>query len=161
MPPTGVAQAGQAVMGEVQGLKERVESLTSDVKRKRKGPKEMQEAMFLLMEKYDFTPMEELFKMATEKTPGGEYVLDASQDKKLRADILMKLMEFVVPKLKSVDVTGTVDHNHQIHILRYGEDGKVTKEALVAPNGMKALPSVVRIAAGTEITDVESEVRGG
>lgn len=117
-------------------LEERTRQLEIQTRRSKRSAKELQEAMYLLMEKHDFSPMEELVQIAISLR--GD---PAQQD--LRVKILQDLMQYTQPKLKSVEVRGEVDHKHTVVIVRYGEDGRVSQERLSAPGA----PQVLDVAA--------------
>ena len=100
----------------------RVDAAVTRVVEKNLGRKlsaaEMRARLDVLLEKYDFNPIEELIRTAQDPdTPLAE-----------RTKINLQLTEYLLPKLKSVEVQGTVDHNHTIVIERYGEDGTVSRE---------------------------------
>lgn len=130
-------------MTVVGSISERIEGLEKEVKRKKRSQKELSEAMFLLMEKYDFSPAEELMKIATEKRPDGKFRVDmigAVEDPRIRIGILETLLEYTAPKLKSVEMSGLVEHEHTINIIRIGDDGVVRKEPMkLKANDSKAL----------------------
>jgi len=82
-----------------------------DALRSRKAtPAEIRQGLDLLMQKHDYSPVEELILLA--KT---------TQDEAVEMKIAMFLTEFLVPKLKSVEVKGQVDHIHQVVIRRFGQ----------------------------------------
>jgi hypothetical protein len=110
---------------------DRLEALEKKVaQRGRKSPAELRDALELLMQKFDMQPAEELVKMAmeTRELEDGSKVWALAPE--LRARILSDLMQYQMPKLKAVEVSGTVDHNHTIMIVRYGEDGAVRREPI-------------------------------
>lgn len=133
----GVALEAPAVVDKVERLEKQVESLVS---RGKMTAGELREAFLLVCQKYDFMPADELARMVMERTPTGAFLL--SPDQRIR--VLTQLNKFVMPELKAVEVKGTVEHNHTITIIRYGDDGTVRREA-VQPQ---------------KVLDVESEVAG-
>ena len=70
--------------------------------------------MDLLFQKYDFSPVEELIITAQH-----------TDDQSLSTRICMFLTEFLIPKLKSVEVSGTIDHQHTVVIRRFGPEGQI------------------------------------
>lgn len=141
----GVATHAQVNDQELEALEAQVKVLEKITeKKKRRTASELRAAMDILMEKYDFSPAEELIKLALEKREGGDfdgmYELDASGQRSLRVSILQELMGYVQPKLKSVEVTGEVKHSHEVHIIRWGDDGQVRKESLTNPGNRLAIP---------------------
>jgi len=115
---------------------DRISKLEQDVRSLvTKGPRrttaEIQEGLDLIMQKYGMEPAEELVKMVMEKDSVGAWVLTNDQ----RIKILSDLVQYRMPKLKSVEVAGNVNHKHEIIIVRYGEDGVVRRESRgLAPN---------------------------
>ena len=79
---------------------------------------DLRRVMDIVMEHFGVEPIVELVRMASQET------LDPS----LRAKIWMELQSYRMPKLKSVEHTGTVNHQHNVVIVRFGEDGKVRTE---------------------------------
>lgn len=116
----------------------------------RKTPKDLRDALNLLFEKHDFSPAEELVEMVLETDSTGQYVL--SPDQRIR--ILSDLQSYVMPKLKSVEVSGEVEHKHSIVIVRYGDDGRTSREVLEPPKQRDAIDVVA-----TPV--VPGEVQGG
>jgi hypothetical protein len=96
--------------------------------RRRSTPQEMRTAMNELFEKYDFSPAEEMIQML--KDPGhAHYIVDVG----MRVRVLSDLQSYVMPKLKSTEIHGEVEHSHTIKILRIGQDGKAQVEDMIAP----------------------------
>lgn len=81
-----------------------------------------------LIARYGMEPAEELIRMCAERLANGQYALTPQ----MRSKILMCLQEYRMPKLKAVEVSGAVEHQHNIVIVRYGEDGQVRREQKVA-----------------------------
>lgn len=109
------------------------------------SPEQLREALGLLFKKYDFTPAEELCKMVMGAE--GSPVLSTSE----RIRILEGLQSYVMPKLKSTEVKGKVEHDHAhrgVVILRIGEDGTSRREALPAPK---------KVVFAQDVIDVEAE----
>lgn len=79
-------------------------------------PAELRQGLDLLFAKYDFSPAEELIRTSME-----------TNDVSLATRINMFLLEFVLPKLKSVEVSGTIDHNHVVVIRRFGQPDEPAK----------------------------------
>lgn len=117
-----------AVAPKMRSLEEKVQELAKEVARpkKKRTAAELRAAMDLMMEKHDFSPIEELIEIAID-------LRDRPMQIGLRVSILQDLASYVQPKLKSVEMQGQVDHQHHIHIIRYGPDGTIAKEALPAP----------------------------
>jgi|SRR5688572_3253159 len=97
--------------------------------RGRETPMELRAALNELFKNYDFSPAEELVRMLMDRAY--EYHV---KDLGLRKAILCELQQYVMPKLKSTEITGRIDHAHTIVIQRYGEDGSVTRtDPVIAP----------------------------
>jgi hypothetical protein len=77
-------------------------------------PQQIREGLDLLFQKYDFNPVEDLIQTA-----------QGTADESLSTRICMFLTEFLVPKLKSIEVSGTVEHNHTVVIRRFGPSGEI------------------------------------
>lgn len=80
---------------------------------------ELREGLHALFGKYNFNPVEELILLS-----------QGTNDEGLSAKINIFLSELLVPKLKSVEVSGTIDHNHVVVIRRYGNDGSQRDEPM-------------------------------
>jgi hypothetical protein len=119
--------------GSVGELQRKVEALDRRVRRARSA-KELREALDVLFEKYDFNPARELIEIVaglrdaelTCRDQQGNLLVTRATE--LRVRILQDLLGYATPKLKSVEVTGAIEHNHNISVVRYGEDGSVRKE---------------------------------
>ena len=112
----------------IKSMEEKISEIRKEVSKpkKKRTAAELRAAMDLLMEKHDFSPIEELIGIAID-------LRDRPLMMNLRVSILQDLASYVQPKLKSVEMSGQVDHQHHIHIVRYGPDGAVTREQLPAP----------------------------
>ena len=101
--------------------------------RKKSDPTQMRGMLDAVIKKHACEPADELLRMVTEQTqvldrqgnpaftddgqPMLRYVLDAE----LRSTILLKLMEFRMPKLRGMEINGKMDVNHQVVIVRFGD----------------------------------------
>jgi uncharacterized membrane protein YheB (UPF0754 family) len=103
--------------------------LNEDVTRKKLTPLELRQGLDLLFQKYNFSPVEELIRVA-----------QSTDSETTMVSICKFLTEFMIPKVKSVEVSGSVDHNHTVVIRRFGNDGKVYDEELKKP---KQAPGVL------------------
>lgn len=121
-----VAKNAREAMTRAMTAERRVEILSAKVEmRGRETPHELRAKLQDLFAKYDFSPAEELVEMV--KNPSHPfYVLDAA----LRVRILSELQAYVMPKLRSTEIQGKVEHGHHITILRIGDDGSQVREAL-------------------------------
>lgn len=120
--PTQVAEKKiHEVEKKVNGLIEKVAA------RARRTPMELREALLSVFERDDFSPVEELYGLYKKRddTALGHF-LTADQ----RIKILSELTSYVLPKLRTVEHSGRVEHSHKITVLRFGEDGKVTSEPM-------------------------------
>ena len=136
---------------QVNELNAEVEKLTKQLAevanglqiRKRMSPQDLRDALNGLFETYNFSPAEELVMML--KNPAHPFYIE---DRGMRIKVLTDLQSYVMPKLKSTEITGEVKHRHTIVIKRFGDDNTVTMEELPPPVNREAIP-------------VESEVRNG
>jgi hypothetical protein len=122
----------------VNELEAHIGKLTSQLKqvatglevRKRMTPNDLRDALNALFETYNFSPAEEMVQMLRDPNHP-YYVIEIPQ----RLKILSELQSYVMPKLKSTEVTGEVNHKHTIVIKRYGADGSVKTEdaPVIAP----------------------------
>lgn len=124
-PPASPVPPAPALSETVASVRERVTRLEADLaaanrtaaKKKRMTPDELRDALARLFDTYDFSPAEELVRMVM--APGHPHYVT---DDKLRASILMDLQSYVMPRLKSNEIKGRVDHDHKITIVRIGEE---------------------------------------
>ena len=143
----------------IKSMEEKIAEVRAEVAKpkKKRTAAELRQAMELLMEKHDFSPIEELIEIAID-------LRDRPLMLNMRVNILQDLAAYVQPKLKSVEMTGQVDHQHHIHIVRYGPDGAVTKEQLPAPGSQasqldnRETRPVGTVAAGPIIDVTEKQV---
>lgn len=134
------AKAAQLAQ-EVEFLKDKVASIDVLKAGKKLTPQQIREGIDILFQKYDFSPVEELIKLAM-----------STENEGLSARICMHLMEFILPKLKSVEVSGSVDHNHTVVIRRFGK----SDEALPQPR-VPGLPTTAKMSDHkiNDVIDVE------
>jgi len=145
------AKVVASATNQVNELKAEVERLrgllqgtaTALEKRKRMTPQDMRDALNGLFESYNFSPAEELVQMVMDPTHQF-YITDI----RLRTSVLQDLNTYVMPKLKSTEIKGEVEHKHTIVIKRFGDDGVTKLEPFEAPVNREAIP-------------VESEVKRG
>ena len=126
---------------EVQQLKQDMAKLAALKAGKKMTPQQIRESVDLLFQKYDFSPVEELIKLATR-----------TDDEALAARICMHLMEFILPKMKSIEVSGQVDHTHTVVIRRFGkEDQQLAQPAVPGQLPPTAQMSDHRIDAAIDV----------
>ena len=132
---------------QVERLTRKVAALSQSVKNgKRLTPTEIRQGIDLLFQKYQFSPVEELIITAQN-----------TDDQNLSTRICMFLTEFMLPKLKSVEVSGTVDHQHTVVIRRFGPEGKVVDTPVPRVPGLPLTNAPVKRvedAINKEIVDV-------
>lgn len=124
-------KAVAATTNRVNELEAHIEKLTGMIRqvsqglevRKRMSPDDLRDALNGLFATYNFSPAEEMVMMI--KDPSHPYYVS---DPGMRLKILSELQSYVMPKLKSTEVKGTVDHKHTIVIKRFGADGVVSTE---------------------------------
>jgi hypothetical protein len=134
-PPRGEdtftrANTPMEMTNRVNALQQQIRAMANS---KRMSPAEIREGLDMLFQKYDFHPVEKLIQLAV--GPEG------SEDPGFQARICMFLTEFLVPKLRSVEVSGTVDHVHTVVVRRFGPHGIVDvpiKRVLPAGEGIPA-----------------------
>lgn len=116
---SGPKRVSRPVAPGVQKLRGQVEMLTEKIEDIRSGKKltsaELRQGIEMLFQKHDFNPVEELIIMANQ-----------CEDLKDRIKICMFLTEFHIPKLKSIEVSGSIDHQHTVVIRRFGKDGQAS-----------------------------------
>jgi hypothetical protein len=146
---SGRIQEPDAPIGRVLAAEESIDVLRRKIEALKAGkkltPAQIREGMDLLFQKYDFSPVEELIIMCMQ-----------SPDPEFRAKICMFLTKFMVPELKSVEVTGSVDHTHTVVIRRFGADGRVVDAPLRVPG----LPDPMKEVAAPVERVIEGEVSG-
>ena len=119
-PVTATQEEAGAAMMRAKGAEKKVNELAKKLEAIREKPKmtpaQLREGLDLLFSKYDFSPAEELIRTSMQ-----------TDDVSLATRINMFLLEFVLPKLKSVEVSGTIDHNHVVVIRRFGQPDEPAK----------------------------------
>lgn len=105
--------AAAAAEQRVAELSNKVKSLASKPKM---TPQQLREGLDMLFQRYDFSPAEELIKTS-----------QGTNDVNLATRINMFLLEFIMPKLKSVEVSGSIDHVHTVVIRRFGQPDEPAK----------------------------------
>lgn len=136
-------QAKTAQLGrEVEFLKDRVAKIDAMRLGRKLTPQQIREGIDSLFQQYDFSPVEELIKLAM-----------STENEGLSARICMHLMEFILPKLKSVEVTGQVEHTHTVVIRRFGRED-VQLESPRVP-GLPSVGMGVAESAACEVIDAE------
>jgi hypothetical protein len=93
------------------------EAAAAREKRSKLSPVEMRAKFDEILQNLDIEPAEELLRMATQRTPNGGFVL--TDDQRIR--IFTELNQYRMPKLKSIEQTGTVQHDHRVLIMRFGD----------------------------------------
>jgi len=122
---------------EIQALQAETARLMSELGRAkstgRNNMAEMRGRLSELVEKYGCEPAEELLKMVMEEvpvldergvqrtTPDGAPITRPRLDSETRANVLLKLMEFRMPKLRSSETAGQMDVDMRVVIMRFGE----------------------------------------
>lgn len=95
-------------------LQERLAVLES---RKKLSPADRHRTLDQICEKYGVEPAEELIKMVMERNDDGTWRLSNDQ----RIKILSELQQYRMPKLKSIEVQGTVDHTLTVVVKKFGD----------------------------------------
>lgn len=121
------------------------ESLSTELRRRdRMTPSDLRNALNQLFDTYDFSPAEELVGMLMDK--GHEHYI---KDTRLRVTVLSELQSYVMPKLKSTEIKGEVEHKHTVVVVRYGEDGVVRREEAPVLRGREAVTDVEVVSTTT------------
>lgn len=101
--------------------------------RKKLDPSEARGVLDAVIKKYACEPVEELIRMVTERVPmldregrevvgpNGEVQTRFALDPELRSSILLKLVEFRMPRLRGTEVSGKIDVDHKVYVVRYGD----------------------------------------
>jgi hypothetical protein len=135
---TGKPMQAPVMIDQVHDLQSKMEAMHQSLsKLSRSTPADLRKVMMHLFETNDFSPAEELISMALgrECRDGRTYELTADQ----RVRILSELNSYVMPKLRSVEVKGEVEHKHRVVIVRYGDDGNTRQEEMAAPKQRDAI----------------------
>lgn len=115
--------------------------------RQRMTPQDMRDALNALFDTYNFSPAEELVQMLM--LPSHPYYITEPAQ---RVAVLKDLNAYVMPKLKSTEITGEVKHKHTITIMRIGPDGQANREAAAIPIEAKVeMPRIVDRTAPSEV----------
>lgn len=144
-PPAASATIHPAVQGAIQDavdeqlgtLKKKLDVLKAG---RKMTPSQIREGLDLLFQKYDFSPVEELVIMAM-----------GTDDDRFKAHICEFLIEFTIPKLKSIEVSGHVEHSHKVFIRRFDSNGQVTDKELPQRSLSPGGPTL----SGGRVIDVE------
>lgn len=118
---------------EIAALKEQVKilrnqlELREDAERARRkaeqdkvrklSPMEMRQRLDEILEEFGCEPAKELVTMAMAKDQQGRFILSAND----RGKILMFLNKFRMPELKAVETTGTIQHDHRVLVMKFGD----------------------------------------
>lgn len=94
------------------------------------------------LEKEGIEPAQELVRMVMAQDEQGRFALSPDQ----RIKILLELNQYRMPKLKATENTGTVQHDHRVVIVKYGEKLPEADQSLELPRSNRPL-----------IVDVEPE----
>lgn len=124
----------EAKMTEMAGQMDLLRTENAKLKdRKKVDPTQMRGMLDAVIKKYACEPADELLRMVTEQVPlldrEGNIIMDEEGkprmrhrlDDELRTNILLKLMEFRMPKLRGMEINGKMDVNHQVVIVRFGD----------------------------------------
>ena len=108
----------------------------------RQTPQELRDRLNIIFAENKFSPAEELVRMAMGIVcaDGRTYTLTTQQ----RISILSDLQQYVMPKLKSVELGGKVEHEHTVIVVRYGEDGTIRQEKIGKPVPITMLAAPVQ-----------------
>jgi hypothetical protein len=91
------------------------------------SPAKMRGIIDELCNKYGVEPAEELIKLATERDAMGQFVLPNGE----RIKIWSELIQYRMPKMKSLEVQGQVDHNITIKVVSF-RDNKTIEQVKVS-----------------------------
>jgi hypothetical protein len=95
-------------------LEEQVMKLT---RHQKMTPQERHKTLDEIVRKYGIEPAEELIRMCAERAENGAYILSPDQ----RIKILTELQQYRMPKLKSIEMQGTVDHTLTVVVKKFGD----------------------------------------
>ena len=144
MPPTPKETA--ALGQKLDVVQKQIEQLRAAKAAKKMTPSEIRQGLDLLMQKYNYSPLENLI-ITSQQT----------DNESLSTKIDMFLLEFLLPKLKSVEVSGQVDHTHTVVIRRFGSDGRIEDTPVKRlPGAPISDPSTRKI-----MTEIDAEVSRG
>ena len=138
------AAKAEQLSSEMRDVKARLDQLAAIKQAKKLTPQQIRENIDLLFQKYDVSPVEELIKMAM-----------STQSEALAAKIWLSLVEYMLPKVKSIEVSGAVEHTHKVVIRRFGKDDEEGQQKQTAP--MKTLAHSVAETAVNRVIDVEAK----
>lgn len=129
-PKIALAEDVKAISNQTLNTAGRVAQLEQQLKKKKLSGVELADKVQAVFAANKFSAVEELVKLVCQRAADGSgvYELDRIGEFKTRVHILETLLEYEAPKLKSVEVKGQVEHNHNITIVRFGEDGTISRE---------------------------------
>lgn len=86
----------------------------------------LRDTLARMLKKYGVEPAEELVKMAVARDASGEFVLTTDQ----RIRVWEGLMAYQMPKLKAIEMSGTIDHELTVVVRRFDVDTVVDRRKL-------------------------------
>lgn len=101
-------------------LQSQVEHLQEQLRAAKVSPRALKLTFDEICQRHGVEPAEELIKLANWRNAEGQLMLSAE----LRISIWKELLQYRTPKLRSVEMTGHVDHNLTINVVQFGS-GKV------------------------------------
>jgi hypothetical protein len=119
--PWPPAQEHIAALGTVDRLEKENQELRDQVEREQRSrkltPADRHRTLDEICRKYGIEPAEELIKATLEMNSDGTPKLSNDQ----RIKIWTELLQYRMPKLKSIEVQGTVDHTLTVYVKKFGD----------------------------------------
>jgi hypothetical protein len=118
-----------AVKQKCSDLTTRVAKLQDQLADTKVGNRAMRITLDHVLEKHGVEPAEELIRIAQATTPEGHYLASLE----LRKSIWAELLAYRMPRLRSTEVSGTVDHSMTIKVVQFSKDGgeKLIEERVI------------------------------
>jgi hypothetical protein len=86
--------------------------------RRKLNPAELRKSLEAILEAHGVEPAEELIKMATERNEQGQLILPPGE----RLRIWSELLQYRMPKLKSTEMSGQIDHTITVVVRKFGSN---------------------------------------
>lgn len=89
-------------------------------------PAKLREGLDEILKRFGVEPVEEVIKILTDRDEAGRYHLTAKD----RAHLWMELMQYRMPKLRSMEHSGTVDANLTLVVMKFSTNEVIERKAI-------------------------------
>lgn len=127
LPPVTVAQQTR-LLQENEALKKSLADLTERGTKGLLSPTEFRATIMQLFQEFKVHPVRELLVMYHEENARGR-LLTVEQ----RIHVMELLMQYTLPKMKTMEITGEVNQNITVTVKRYGEGTAIPVSTFTTP----------------------------